>query len=77
MCGKSGLSTGELGNTKRPGSPQKTTAVNGHRMISMVKKNSIITSSEMKNAFQEVGLIIYKSTIKSNTEGSLQGVNHL
>lgn len=37
--------TGELGNSKRPGRPWKTTVGDDRRIISMVKKNPFTTST--------------------------------
>ena len=56
--------TGELGNSKRPGRPRKTTVVDDHRILSMVKKNPFTTSTHVKNTLQEVGVSVSKSTIK-------------
>ncbi len=47
-------STGELNNIKRPGRPRKTTKVDDRRILSLVKKNPFITSTEIKNTLEEV-----------------------
>ncbi len=57
-------STAELNNIKRPGRPRKTTKVDDRRIISLVKKNPFITSTEIKNTLEEVGTSLSKSTIK-------------
>ena len=62
--------TGELGNTKRPGRPWKTTAVEDRRILSMVKKNHFTTSSEVRKTLQEVGVSFFKSTIKRRLQES-------
>ena len=56
--------TGELSNTKRPGRPRKTTVVDDRRIISLVEKNPFTTVGQIKNALQEVGVCVSKSTIK-------------
>ena len=59
-----GKRNGELGNTKRPGRPRKTTPVDNRRILSMVKKNPFTTSSEVRKTLQELGVSISKSTMK-------------
>ncbi|XP_077107946.1 uncharacterized protein LOC143765309 [Ranitomeya variabilis] len=56
--------TGELGNSKRPGRPRKTTGLDDLRIISMVKENPLTTSTQVKKTLQEVGVSVSKSTIK-------------
>ncbi len=56
--------TGELSNTKRPGRPRKTTVVDDRIILSLVKKNTLHNSCQIKNTLQEVGVCVSKSTIK-------------
>ncbi len=56
--------TDELSNIKRPGCPQRTTVVDGLRILSMVKKNTFTTSNQVKKTLQEVSVSLSKSTIK-------------
>uniref|UniRef100_A0A3B5Q0B9 Transposase n=2 Tax=Xiphophorus maculatus TaxID=8083 RepID=A0A3B5Q0B9_XIPMA len=56
--------TGELGNSKRPGRPRKTTVVDDRRILSLVKKNPFTTSTEVQNTLREVGVSVSKSTVK-------------
>ena len=56
--------TGELGYSKRPGRPRKTTVVDDRRILSMVKNKPFTTSTRVKNTLQEVGVSVSKSTIK-------------
>lgn len=62
--------TGELGNTKRPKRPWKTTAVDDRRILSMIKKNPFTTSNQAKNTLQEVDISLSKSTIKGRLQKS-------
>ena len=56
--------TGELGNTKRLRHPWKTTAIDECTILSIVKKCPFTTSSEVRTTLQEVGVSLYKSTMK-------------
>ncbi|CAJ0940315.1 unnamed protein product [Ranitomeya imitator] len=47
-------STGELINAKRPGRSRKTTMVDDHRIISMVKRNPFTTANQVTNTLQEI-----------------------
>lgn len=68
--------TGEVGNSKKPGRPRKTTATGDRRILSMVKKNPFTTSTEVKNTLQEVGVSVSKSTIKRRlNESKYRGFN--
>ncbi len=51
-------------NIKRPGRPRKTTKVDDRRILSLVKKNPFITSTEIKNTLEEVGTSLSISIIK-------------
>lgn len=62
--------TGELGNSERPGRPQKRTVGNDRRILSMVKKNPFTTSTQVKKTLQEVGVLLSKSTIKERLHES-------
>lgn len=42
--------TGELGNAKRPGRPQKTPVGYDGRIVSMVKRNPITAANQANNA---------------------------
>uniref|UniRef100_A0A8C5Q2J1 Transposase Tc1-like domain-containing protein n=1 Tax=Leptobrachium leishanense TaxID=445787 RepID=A0A8C5Q2J1_9ANUR len=56
--------TGELSNTKRPGSPRKTIVADDRRILSLVKKTPFTTVGQIKNTLQEVDVCVSKSTIK-------------
>ena len=56
--------TGKFSSSKRPGRPQKTTKVDDHRILLMVKRNPFTTSSQVKNALEEVGMSLSTSTVK-------------
>ena len=43
---------------------RKTTVVDDHRILSMVKKNPFTTPTRVKNTLQEVGVWVPKSTLK-------------
>lgn len=73
--------SGELGNSKRPGRPRKTTMMDDRRKLTLVKKNSFTTSTEVQNTLREVGVSVSKSTVKRrlheiNTKGSHLDANH-
>lgn len=50
-------------NTKRPEQPKKTTKVGDHRILSLVKKNPVITSDQVKNTLKEVNGSLSKTKI--------------
>ena len=60
-------STSEL-NNKRSGKPQNHIKVDDHRIVSLLKKNSFVTSIEVKNALENVSVSMSKSTIKRHLE---------
>lgn len=43
---------------------KKTTKVNEYRILSMVKKTRFTASSQVKNAFEAVSLLLSKFTVK-------------
>ncbi|XP_028973852.2 uncharacterized protein LOC114830399 [Esox lucius] len=56
--------TGELGDRKRPGRPQKTTLVDDQQMLAIVKKNPFSTVEQIKNSLQDLGIVVSTSTIR-------------
>ncbi len=50
--------------TFKPGRPRKTTKMDDRRILSLVKKNPFITSTEIKNTLEEVGTSLSISIIK-------------
>lgn len=54
--------TGELENSKRSGHPWRTTVVDDHRILPMVKKKPFTASTQVKNPLQEEGVSVSRST---------------
>lgn len=48
--------SGELNNFKGPGIPQKTPKMNDHRIISLVKKSRLTTSTKVRNIGEKVSI---------------------
>ena len=48
---------GELNKIKWSGTPQRTTIVDDHRIISLMVKNSSATSAEVRNTLEKVKVV--------------------